>query len=177
MPHAPSFWQHGSLDVQHNTGIDQDRGNVRIVNVRNGLEHDSSLSVSMVMGHPTECLAPPSFQTPLQTLHGYPDSSAVDPATLQQNGYWPQPGDPVDARVAEFANQPQNAHCKALFCRLSEGTYLFGTHRTQLRLAPQTEQLEAFDEKSWVSMEEFVRRRSGSQMMHLQQASADADAC
>merc|ERR1712146_595038 len=90
------------------------------------------------------------------------------PPEIHQNGYMPQPGDSIDARLAGFVNEPQNAHCKALFCRLSEGSYLYGTHRTQLRIAPQTDQLEAFEENTWIPIHEFTRYMEGSQGVHLQ---------
>merc|ERR1712072_739423 len=110
--------------------------------------------------------APPaSFPMPLPPL---PVPGGV--TATQQNGYWPQPGDSIDARVADFVNQPQNSHCKALFCRLSEGSYLYGTHRTQLRVDSQTDQLQALEENEWIPMHEFVHRMEGSQSVHLQRA-------
>jgi len=178
MAPAPPFWNGSSIDDRPSDNL-----NVRIVNVRKAHDGDSSAAVSTMLGPTSDFLAPPSFAMPsvvppsLPTLHsihaptvGLSDPVSAPPASVQPGGYWPQPGDPIDARVAEFVNQPHNAQCKPLFCRLNEGNYLFGTHRTQLRVEQLTGQLEAFDENTWIPMEDFVRRRAGSQMVHLQQA-------
>lgn len=104
-------------------------------------------------------------------------ATGKDPAALAgaafslfTQSYRPYPGDPVDQRVSEFVNRPQNSACKALFCRLGEGSYLYGTQRACLRIHPRTERLEALLEGAWVPIEDFVVRLQLSQGVHLQRA-------
>lgn len=162
---SPSLWNGSVLDD----------ANVRVVNVRRPSDLGYVANAS-IMGHHSDFAAPPSFQNPLPPLptlsgvHGDAGNSSGSTTMPQQTGYLPQPGDALDAKVADFVNQPQNSHCRALFCRLSEGAYLFGTHRTKLRISPQGEQLEAFEDNAWMAIAEFVRRKTGSQMVHLQKA-------
>ncbi|CAE8606992.1 unnamed protein product, partial [Polarella glacialis] len=73
-----------------------------------------------------------SLGSPLATASS--QASVAPSFMLLAQSYRPQPGDPVDSKVAQFANQPQNSASKALFCRLGEGVYLYGTHRVSLRV-------------------------------------------
>lgn len=96
------------------------------------------------------------------------------------HAYKPHPGDPIDAKVAQFVNQPRNRLRRALFCRLSAGEYLYGTRHAQLRLCQNADnvQLEAreaspqevepakdhtgdrsADCRTWTPVEEFARDR------------------
>eukprot|EP00931_Biecheleriopsis_adriatica_P115528 TRINITY_DN91313_c0_g1_i1.p1 TRINITY_DN91313_c0_g1~~TRINITY_DN91313_c0_g1_i1.p1 ORF type:complete len:693 (-),score=189.85 TRINITY_DN91313_c0_g1_i1:58-2136(-) len=97
-------------------------------------------------------------------------SRALAPAMLLAQSYRPQPGDHIDLKVAEFTNQPENSACKALFCRLGEGNYLYGTQRVNLRLNSRTDSLEAFLNSTWVPLQEFVQQMQASQSVHLQKA-------
>lgn len=81
--------------------------------------------------------------------------------------YRPHPGDPIDFCVADFVNQPENGFCKALFCRLSEGSYLYGTHRASIRTNPETQLLQVFEDDEWISIDDFVARQTGSQALHF----------
>jgi len=151
-------------------GSGLDDTSVRVVNVRRPSGgHDFGYALTTpITGH---VAAPPSFQNLLPPLPSFNGADPSSNALVAQ--YLPQPGDALDTKVAEFVNQPHNSHCKALFCRLSEGAYLFGTHRTQLRISPHGEQLEAFEENTWIAIAEFVRRKTTSQMIHLQRACAE----
>lgn len=82
--------------------------------------------------------------------------------------YRPHPGDPVDLRLADFVNQPRNSVCRALFCRLGEGSYLYGTQRASLRV--WADQLEALLGRDWVPLAEFMHHMQGTQGIHLQRA-------
>jgi len=95
---------------------------------------------------------------------------------LLAESYRPQPGDPVDLKVAEFTNLPQNSACKALFCRLGEGSYLYGTQMVTLHLSDRTGSLEALVQGSWIPVEDFVRQMQPSQSVHLQRAREKAGA-
>jgi len=94
---------------------------------------------------------------------------AVSAAVFGQS-YRPHPGDLIDQRVAEFVNKPANLACQALFCRLGEGAYLYGTQRVCLRAEPRTDQLEALHGKEWIRLQEFVKRMEASQSIHLRHA-------
>jgi len=99
------------------------------------------------------------------------DESPRQPTTLQ--GYSPHPHDAVDAKVAEFVSEPRNRLRRALFRRLSEGEYMYGTRRARLRPNSVTGQLEATEEGcsgGWEPIEEFARRLERSQSSHLQRA-------
>jgi len=88
-------------------------------------------------------------------------------------GYRPQPGDLVDMKVAEFVNRPANSEYKALFCRLGEGAYLYGTHRARFRVANGLgglDELEAFEDGTWIPISDFVKRLESSQLVHLRRA-------
>lgn len=97
-------------------------------------------------------------------------SSASKAPMFLAESYRPQPGDPIDLKVSEFTNQPRNSACKALFCRLGAGSYLFGTQKVNLQVNPRTDSLEAFVDSRWLPIEEFVRRTQSSQSVHLQRA-------
>lgn len=98
-----------------------------------------------------------------------PSRGTLASSALMAQSYRPHPGDAIDARVAEFANLPGNAACKALFCRLAQGSYLFGTQRATLRLGAH-EELQALLGGVWVPLEEFVRRSEPAQGVHLERA-------
>jgi len=98
-----------------------------------------------------------------------PSRGTLASSALMAQSYRPHPGDAIDARVAEFANLPGNAACKALFCRLAQGSYLFGTQRATLRLGAH-EELQALLGGAWVPLEEFVRRSEPAQGVHLERA-------
>lgn len=111
-------------------------------------------------------------------------ASAVLPAgrsgllgTLGSSGvfgqtYRPHPGDPVDAAVAEFVNEPRHGASRALFCRLREGSYLYGTQRASLRV--RGGRPEALLGSTWLPLEAFVQHMQGTQGVHLQRARAAA---
>mmetsp|Transcript_101945 Transcript_101945/g.186761 ORF Transcript_101945/g.186761 Transcript_101945/m.186761 type:complete len:563 (+) Transcript_101945:2-1690(+) len=102
------------------------------------------------------------------------------------HAYKPHPGDPIDAKVAQFVNQPRNRLRRALFSRLREGEYLYGTRRAQLRLSQGVEKshLEAretspeeehagdrcAENSTWAPVEEFARRLERSQSNRLRRA-------
>eukprot|EP00392_Amoebophrya_sp_AT5.2_P001491 g1493.t1 len=50
--------------------------------------------------------------------------------------YQPYPDDLLDAQLANYLLE--NPKHVPLFCRLSHGQYLYGTHRVSLRLAPSS---------------------------------------
>eukprot|EP00933_Yihiella_yeosuensis_P017655 TRINITY_DN14701_c0_g2_i1.p1 TRINITY_DN14701_c0_g2~~TRINITY_DN14701_c0_g2_i1.p1 ORF type:complete len:714 (-),score=166.10 TRINITY_DN14701_c0_g2_i1:108-2249(-) len=95
-----------------------------------------------------------------------PASATLSPILVAQS-YRPHPGDPIDAKVAEFVNQPKNSASKALFCRLAEGSYLYGTKRASLRVNVRTDLLEALVDSNWVSIEEFVQQMQPTESVHL----------
>lgn len=101
--------------------------------------------------------------------------------------YKPHPGDPIDAKVAQFVNQPRNRLRRALFSRLREGEYLYGTRRAQLRLShgtgntylearetsPEEEQSTGdacAENRTWAPVEEFARRVERLQSNRLRRA-------
>jgi len=98
-------------------------------------------------------------------------TAAIETVLLAE-AYRPHPDDPIDEKVAGFANQPKNSASKALFCRLGPGSYLFGTQRVSVRLSPRTGELEARAGGDWMSIEELVRAMQPSQSVHLLPASA-----
>lgn len=76
--------------------------------------------------------------------------------------YKPYPDDPVDAGLAKFLSE--NPSHTPLFCRLSAGTYLYGTQRVQLRVdAAAAEKgasqggLQAFDGQSWSQLGSVIQ--------------------
>ncbi|CAE7720617.1 SPECC1L [Symbiodinium sp. CCMP2592] len=93
-------------------------------------------------------------------------TAAIETVLLAE-AYRPHPEDPIDEKVAGFANQPKNSASKALFCRLGPGSYLFGTQRVSVRLSPRTGELEARAGGDWMSIEELVRAMQPSQSVHL----------
>lgn len=90
--------------------------------------------------------------------------------SLSVPNYRPHPDDPIDAQVADFVNQKQFSACRALFCRLSSGSYLYGTQRVSLRVGSKIAALEALIDGDWIAVGEFVQRMQRSQGIHLQRA-------
>lgn len=125
--------------------------------------------------------APPAFsgapREPTATAGQRGPTSSINLPTaaietvLLAEAYRPHPDDPIDEKVAGFANQPKNSASKALFCRLGPGSYLFGTQRVSVRLSPRTGDLEARAGGDWMSIEELVRAVQPSQSVHLLPAS------
>ncbi|CAE7948605.1 unnamed protein product, partial [Symbiodinium sp. KB8] len=107
--------------------------------------------------------APPAFsgapREPTATAGQRGPTSSINLPTaaietvLLAEAYRPHPDDPIDEKVAGFANQPKNSASKALFCRLGPGSYLFGTQRVSVRLSPRTGDLEARAGGDWMSIE------------------------
>jgi len=88
--------------------------------------------------------------------------------------YRPHPGDLVDGALADFVNRPAHAASRTLFCRLHEGTYLYGAQCTNLQLNQASGQLEALLDgngvSEWVALEAFIAAMQRSQSVHLQRA-------
>lgn len=93
------------------------------------------------------------------------DASLRESGTFFSQSYRPHPGDPVDSKLAEFVNRAQHSEYRGLFCRLGEGSYLYGTQRSTLRV--RTDRLEALVEGEWIPVEDFVRRMEGTQGIHM----------
>lgn len=134
---------------------------------RQQLVNVSMTDISHILASPEPAILEPCTVGPHSEHLRSPQGPVRADVQISQ-GYCPNPEDDVDLRLADFLNLPHNRPSRALFCRLSQGTYLYGTLRTQLRLHPSTGKLEAFQDGKWICMEDFVTCMMRLQAVHLQ---------
>jgi hypothetical protein len=85
-----------------------------------------------------------------------PDADAAFWQDTLSEAYHADPLDPVDLQIAKFVDCPQYSFCKAMFCRLEEGTYLFGAQRIQIRMGVGNH-LEVLHGGCWIRLELYLR--------------------
>ncbi|CAD7940868.1 unnamed protein product [Amoebophrya sp. A120] len=108
----------------------------------------------------------PSAISLLGTTQEQPNLSTLS-MEEEQVQYQPYPDDLLDAQLANYLLE--NPKHVPLFCRLSHGQYLYGTHRVSMRLQERADNqrvIEALGSGgNWVLLEELLRDKLGQAQM------------